>query len=143
MRTSHSRSGFTLIEIMIVLVILSIIASLVVPNIMSRPDDARVTVAKSDVRAISNALELYKFDNYQYPSTEQGLMALVKKPLGSPEAKNWKAGGYLPNVPMDPWGNPYQYKQPGTHGGAYDVFSYGADGKEGGEGYDKDIGNWD
>jgi type II secretion system protein G len=136
------RSGFTLIEILIVLVILSIIASLVVPNIMSRPDDARVTVAKADIRAVSNALELYKFDNFQYPSTQQGLMALVKKPAGYPVPKNWKQDGYLKTVPVDPWGNPYQYQQPGTHG-AYDVYSYGADGKLGGDAYNKDIGNWE
>ena len=137
----NAQAGFTLIEILVVLVILSILAALVVPNVMSRPDDARVTAARADVRAIANALELYKFDNFHYPTSDQGLQALVEKPAGD-DAANWKAGGYLSSVPLDPWGRPYQYRQPGDHG-AYDVFSYGADGKEGGEGYNKDIGNWD
>lgn len=138
MRAHPMKAGFTLIEILVVLVILSILAALIVPNVMSRPDDARVTAAKADIRAISSALELYKFDNYRYPATEEGLQALVEKPADAP---NWKQGGYLNSVPVDPWGHPYQYRQPGEHG-TYDVFSYGADGKEGGEGYDKDIGNW-
>src|SRR5476651_1831536 len=103
------QSGFTLIEIMVVLVIIGILAVLVVPNILSRPDDARVIVAKSDIQAIANALELYKLDNHNYPGTQQGLEALVKKPEGVPEAKHWKADGYLKSVPLDAWGNPYQY----------------------------------
>ncbi len=134
-----SEQGFTLIEIMVVLVIIGVIATLVVPNILSRPDDARVTVAKADMQSIGNALELYKLDNYTYPTTQQGLEALVKPPA---EVKNWKAGGYLKNTPKDPWGTPYQYVSPGAHG-AYDLMSLGADGKQGGEAYNKDIGNWE
>ena len=138
---SHPKQqGFTLIEIMVVLVIIGIIAMLVVPNVLSRPDDARVTVTKADIQAISNALEIYKLDNYTYPTTLQGLDALVKKPAGTPEPKNWKAGGYLKSVPADPWGNPYQYASPGINA-PYDLLSYGADGKAGGDGYNKDISN--
>ncbi len=135
------RSGFTLIEIMVVLVIISVLAALVVPNVISRPDDARVTVAKSDIKAISSALELYKFDNLAYPTTEQGLQALSEKPTRPPLPKQWKQDGYLSNLPVDPWGNPYQYRRPGSQSRAYDVFSFGADGKTGGEGYDQDIGS--
>ena len=134
------QQGFTLIEVMIVMVILGIMATLIVPNIIGRPDEARVTVAKSDIMAISNALELYKIDNYTYPSTAQGLEALVSKPSGNPDAPNWK-GSYLKELPVDPWGMPYQYLCPGTHG-AYDVYSLGADKQPGGEGYNADIGNW-
>ncbi len=105
--------------------------------------DLCVAVAKADIQAVSNALELYKLDNFAYPSTEQGLAALAKKPDGQPEAKHWKAGGYLKSVPLDPWGNPYQYLNPGTHGGAYDLWSFGADGKQGGDNYNKDITNWE
>lgn len=139
---SSRRNGFTLIEIMVVLVIIGIIAVLVVPNILSRPDDARVVVAKADIQSISNAFELYRLDNHNYPSTSQGLEALVKKPDGQPEAKFWKSGGYLKSMPVDPWGNPYQYLSPGTHG-AYDLMSFGADGKPGGDNYNKDLGNWE
>ncbi len=136
------QDGFTLIEIMVVLVIIGIIAMLVVPNILSRPDDARTIIAKADIQSISNALELYKLDNYSYPSTEQGLGALVKQPTGQPETPHWKEGGYLKTMPLDPWGRFYQYQRPGSHG-AYDLWSFGADGKQGGERYDKDIGNWE
>ena len=133
--------GFTLIEIMVVVVILGILAAVVVPRIMDRPDDARIAKARQDVRALQSALELYRLDNYQYPSTQQGLEALVREPSGDPPARNWKQGGYINNLPTDPWGNDYQYVQPGEHGD-YDVFSYGADGREGGEGVNADIGNW-
>ena len=136
----HS-SGFTLTDMVVVLVILSILAVLVVPKVMSRPDDARVTAAKSDINAIAGALELYRFDNYRYPTTEEGLQALVTRPAGD-DTPNWKPGGYLKAVPLDPWGHPYQYRQPGEIG-AYDLFSYGADGKPVGEGYNKEIGNWE
>ena len=135
---SHRRQGFTLIEIMIVLVILGIMATLVVPNIIGRPDDARIAVAKSDIAAISNALELYKLDNFVYPTTGQGLEALVQAP---PNMPTWKAGGYLKEVPVDPWGTPYQYLCPGNHG-PYDLYSLGADKQQGGEGVNADIGNW-
>lgn len=138
------QSGFTLIEIMVVVVILGILAALVVPTIMSRPDQAKVTVAKTDVNAIASALEMYRLDNGFYPSMEQGLDALVKKPSGSPEPRRWSLDGYLPKVPIDPWGNPYQYDVPGTHNTrGLDVYSLGANGRVGGDGTDAEVGNWD
>lgn len=142
-KTLHTRraSGFTLIEIMVVVVILGILAAIVVPKVMDRPDTARITKAKQDIRALESALNLYRLDNYQYPSTDQGLQALVERPSGSPEARNWKPGGYLDRLPKDPWGNDYQYLNPGTHG-EIDIFSLGADGRPGGEGAAADIGNW-
>lgn len=137
------QSGFTLIEIMVVVVILGVLAALVVPNIMSRPDQAKVTVAQTDVKAISSALEMYRLDNGSYPSSEQGLDALVVIPSGSPEARNWNPDGYLKKVPQDPWGNPYQYERPGTNNPtSYDLFSLGADARIGGDGFNADIGNW-
>jgi len=134
-------AGFTLIEVMVVVVILGILAAIIVPKVMDRPDAARITKAKSDLRAIESALNLYKLDNFHYPSTDQGLEALVEKPAGSPEARNWKANGYLDRLPKDPWGNEYQYLQPGQHS-EIDIVSLGADGRAGGEGSDSDIGNW-
>ncbi|RKP52835.1 type II secretion system major pseudopilin GspG [Trinickia fusca] len=133
--------GFTLIEIMVVIAILGILAALIVPKIMSRPDEARRVAAKQDIGAIMQALDLYKLDNGRYPSTEQGLRALVQKPATDPVPANWKDGGYLGRLPNDPWGHAYQYESPGAHG-EVDVFSYGADGKEGGEGTNADIGSW-
>ncbi|MDX1443655.1 MAG: type II secretion system major pseudopilin GspG [Gammaproteobacteria bacterium] len=133
--------GFTLIEIMVVIVIIGILASVVVPNIMGEPDKARVVKAKSDIRAIKAALDLYKLDNYNYPSTEQGLQALVERPSGNPEPRNYKEGGYLDRIPKDPWGNEYRYLSPGEHG-AVDIYSLGADGQPGGEDVNADIGNW-
>ena len=138
------QSGFTLIEIMVVVVILGVLAALVVPNIMSRPDQAKVTVAQADVKAVASSLEMYRLDNGFYPSTEQGLEALVREPTGSPEPRNWNPDGYLKKIPQDPWGNPYQYDQPGTQNTtSYDLYSLGADGRVGGEGFNTDIGNWD
>ena len=137
----RAQGGFTLIEIMVVVVILGILASVVVPRIMDNPDKARMVKAKNDVQAIKGALDLYKLDNFNYPSTDQGLQALVSKPSGSPEAKNWKQGGYLDALPKDPWGNDYQYLSPGVNA-EVDVFSYGADARPGGEGANGDIGNW-
>ena len=137
----RAQGGFTLIEIMVVVVILGILSSVVVPRIMDNPDKARMIKAKNDVQAIKGALDLYKLDNFNYPSTDQGLQALVSKPGGSPEAKNWKDGGYLDNLPKDPWGNEYQYLSPGVNADV-DVFSYGADGRPGGDGANADIGNW-
>ncbi len=133
--------GFTLIEIMVVVVILGILAAIVVPKIMDRPDTARIVKAKQDIRALESALNLYKLDNFSYPSTDQGLDALVSKPGGSPEPRNWKQGGYMDRLPKDPWGNAYQYLNPGAHG-EIDIFTYGKDGRPGGEGIDADIGNW-
>ena len=139
---THSNSkGFTLIEIMVVVVILGILAVLVVPKIMSRPDDARVIAAKHDISAILQAMKLYRLDNNIYPSTEQGLQALVQKPTTQPLPPNWKIGGYLERLPKDPWGHDYQFLNPGLHG-EIDVYSLGADGAPGGEGNAADIGSW-
>jgi general secretion pathway protein G len=135
------QSGFTLIEIMIVVVILGILAAIVVPNVMDSPDEARIVKAKQDIRTLEGSLNLYKLDNFNYPSTEQGLEALVSKPTGIPEAKNWKKNGYLKKLPKDPWGNDYLYLSPGVNS-QIDIFTYGADGRKGGEGNDEDIGNW-
>lgn len=132
--------GFSLIEIMVVVVILGILASIVVPKLMNRPDEARVVKAKQDVLALQNALELYKLDNGFYPSTDQGLKALVEKASNNPQPTNWKP--YLKSLPKDPWGRQYVYLYPGAHGD-FDVYSLGADGQEGGTGIDADIGNWD
>jgi general secretion pathway protein G len=138
----HGARGFTLIEILVVVVILGILAALVVPRIMERPDEARVVAAKSDIRAITGALKLYRLDNGVYPSTDQGLQALVVRPDTGVIPRNWKKGGYLDRVPKDPWDSPYQYLNPGVHG-EIDVFSLGADGAPGGEGINADIGSWD
>lgn len=133
--------GFTLLEIMIVVVILGVLAALVVPKVMSRPDEARQVAAKQDIASILQALKLYRLDNFRYPTTEQGLQALVSKPATDPVPPNWKGGGYLDRLPKDPWGTPYQYLNPGVHA-EIDVFSLGADGRPGGEGVDADIGSW-
>lgn len=138
--SSHRVSGFTLIEVMIVIVILGVLATLIVPKVINRPDEARVGKAKTDLASISQTLKLYKLDNRRYPTTEQGLAALVTKPSAAPIPESWKQ--LLDKVPVDPWGQPYQYLTPGVHG-EVDVFSYGADGQPGGEGNDADIGNWD
>ncbi|MBL6751462.1 MAG: type II secretion system major pseudopilin GspG [Nevskia sp.] len=137
----RQHAGFTLIEVMVVVVILGILAAIIVPRIMDAPDKARVAKAKQDVAAIVAALNMYKLENYNYPSTQQGLEALVAPPQGDPPARNWKPGGYLQQLPKDPWGTPYQYLNPGAHG-EIDVFSLGADGKPGGDGVAADIGNW-
>ncbi len=140
-RPARRESGFTLIEIMVVVVILGILAALVAPNVIRRIDDARVTKAKQDIRAYETALNLYRMDNFRYPTTEQGLEALVKQPT-DPNIKNWKAGGYIQNLRKDPWGNDYGYISPGSHGD-YDIFTLGADNQPGGEGADADISSWD
>jgi general secretion pathway protein G len=136
------QSGFTLIEILVVITILAILGALVVPKIMNRPNEARVVAAKQDIRSIVQALKLYKLDNGRYPSTEQGLKALVEKPNAAPLPNNWKTGGYLEKLPKDPWGGDYLFLSPGIKG-EIDVMSYGADGQQGGEGTDADIGSWD
>jgi len=140
-RKPTAQGGFTLIEVMVVIVILGILAAVVVPRIMDRPDTARIAKVKQDIRTLESALNLYKLDNFTYPSTDQGLEALVKKPSGEPEPRNWKEGGYIDRLPKDPWGNEYQYLNPGVHG-PIDIYSLGADGQEGGEGMNADIGNW-
>ena len=137
----NPEAGFTLIEIMVVIAIIGILATMIVPKIMGRPDEARATAAKQDVGTIVQALKLYRLDIGRYPSSEQGLKALVQRPTLEPVPQNWKTGGYLDSLPKDPWGNLYQYGNPGAHG-EIDVYSYGADGKLGGAGLDADIGNW-
>ncbi len=134
--------GFTLIEVMVVIVILAVLAALVVPKVMGRPDEARITAARQDIASILQALKLYRLDNMRYPTTEQGLQALVTQPTTPPVPQNWKGNGYLERMPKDPWGNPYQYLQPGLHS-EIDVLSLGADGAPGGEGSDSDIGSWE
>lgn len=131
-------TGFTLIEVMVVVVILSILAAILVPKIMDRPDKARIVKAQADIRALESALNLYKLDNHSYPSTDQGLEALIQKPADAP---SWKDGGYIDRLPKDPWGHPYEYLNPGAHG-SVDIFSLGADGQPGGDGTNSDIGNW-
>ncbi|MCB1582352.1 MAG: type II secretion system major pseudopilin GspG [Marinicella sp.] len=136
-----NQAGFTLMEVLIVVVIISILAITIVPQFMDQPDKARIAASKADIKNIETALSIYKLDNFTYPSTAQGLQALVQKPSGSPEAKNWKPGGYLQKLNKDQWGNSYQYLNPGNHG-VIDVYSFGADGQPGGEGVNADIGNW-
>ena len=140
-KAANGEAGFTLIEMMVVIAIIGVLAALVVPRIMGRPDEARITAAKQDIGTINQALKLYRLDVGRYPTTEQGIKALVEKPTAEPVPQNWKAGGYLDSLPKDPWGNPYQYANPGTKG-EIDVFSFGADGKAGGTGSDADLGNW-
>ena len=135
-------AGFTLIEVMVVIVILGILAAVVVPRVMDAPDRARVAKAKQDILALESALALYRLDNFNYPSTDQGLEALVERPLGEPAANHWPEGGYIQRLSPDPWDRPYQYMSPGQHG-EIDVYTLGRDGRPGGEDLDADIGNWD
>ncbi len=146
-RTKNTKSeqncaGFTLVEIMVVVVILSILAAIVVPKIMDRPDQAREAKVMQDIRALSAALDLYRLDNFAYPTTDDGLEALIQRPSSLPTGAKWMEGGYIKRLPKDPWGNPYSYLQPGTHG-EFDLFSLGADNAVGGSGPSTDIGNWD
>ncbi|MEA3405616.1 MAG: type II secretion system major pseudopilin GspG [Pseudomonadota bacterium] len=138
-KRNGKQSGFTLIELMVVVVILAVLAAFVAPKLMDRPDEARLVKAKQDISAISSALQLYKLDNFVYPTTDQGIEALVTEPTDDPQPKHWKQ--YLEQMPTDPWGNPYLYLSPGEHGD-FDLFTYGADGQEGGEGVSATIGNW-
>jgi general secretion pathway protein G len=136
----HARqAGFTLIELMVVMVIIGVLAALIVPNVLERADEAKVTAARTDVNNLMQALKLYKLDNQAYPTTDQGLQALVTKPTTGPTPGNWKP--YLDKLPNDPWGRPYQYLNPGVKG-EIDVMSFGADGQSGGEGKNADIGSW-
>ena len=141
----RKEAGFTLIELLVVIVILGILATFLVPKIMEKPDEARVVKAKNDIKAIEMALKMYKIDNGMYPTTEQGLEALIRKPTIPPIPKNYRKGGYLDTdeVPKDPWGNPYIYRSPGENGRPYEIISYGADGKEGGTGVNADIKSWE
>ena len=138
----QSQSGFTLLEIMVVVVILGILATMVAPQILGRADDARITKAKADIVSLEAALDLYQLDNYVYPTTEQGLEGLASKPSASPEPRNYKQGGYIKSLPKDPWGREYLFLNPGIKGGAYDIYTFGADGEEGGNSANADIGNW-
>lgn len=138
-RRAGRQSGFSLIEIMVVVVIMGILAALVVPNLLDRPDQARVVAARQDIGGIMQALKLYRLDNGRYPTQAQGLQALVQRPDVAPQPNNWRS--YMDRLPNDPWGAPYQYLNPGVHG-EVDVFSFGADGQSGGEGNDADIGSW-
>jgi len=135
----QGQAGLTLIEIMVVIVIIGVLAALIVPRVMTRPDEARAVAAKQDVASIMQALKLYRLDNQFYPSGDQGLGALATRPTVAPEPLNWKS--YLDKIPVDPWGRPYQYLNPGVRG-EIDVFSLGADGKPGGQGVDADVGSW-
>jgi general secretion pathway protein G len=139
-RRALRQAGFTLIELMVVIMILGVLAALVVPRVMNRPDEARVVAARQDIAQVMQALKLYRLDNSRYPTTEQGLQALVARPTGGPLPTNWKS--YLEKLPNDPWGRPYQFLSPGVRG-EIDVFSLGADGQAGGTGVEADIGSWD
>jgi general secretion pathway protein G len=140
MKKLHTNQGFTLLEIIVVVAIIAILAAYIAPKVAGRVDDARISKAKSDVRVLESSLELYKLDNFLYPSSEQGLEALVNKPSGE-GTKNWRDGGYIKKLNKDPWGNEYRYAFPGSNG-EFDVFSLGADAALGGEGEAADIGNW-
>ncbi len=139
----RGQRGFTLIEIMVVVVILGVLGALVLPNVMSRPEHAKLTAARTDIQSISTALEIYRLDNGRYPTTAQGLEALVKRPTLAPLPRQWSAQGYLKSAPVDPWGMPYQYANPGKQSNqGYDLYSLGADSQPGGDDFDADIGNW-
>jgi general secretion pathway protein G len=138
---SPRQRGFTLIEIMVVVIIIGLLAAVIVPQFLGRVDDARAAKAKQDIQAIETALTMFKLDNFVYPTTEMGLKALAQKP-DSPLIKNWRSGGYLQRVTKDPWGNDYLYVRPGQHGTDYDLYTLGADAQPGGEGPNADIGNW-
>lgn len=134
-------AGFSLLELMVVVVILSVLALVIVPRVIDRPDQARAARAQADITAISSAVNLYRLDNFRYPTTEQGLAALISRPTQEPQPANWSSSGYMDRLPIDPWGVAYQYLAPGVHGD-FDIFSYGADGVPGGQASNADIGSW-
>ena len=140
-RTPRSVRGFTLIEIMVVVVIIGLLAAVILPNVFGNVEKAQVNKAKADIQAIETALTMYKLDNYKFPNTDLGLTALYQRP-NDPTVRNWRDNGYIKRISADPWGNPYQYVYPGTRGQEYDLYSLGADSQEGGEGANADIGNW-
>ncbi|MDR9468575.1 type II secretion system major pseudopilin GspG [Marinospirillum sp.] len=141
MQKLRKQKGFTLLEVMVVLVIIGLLVAIVAPNVLDNQDKAMVQKARADLSSLEQALEMYRLDNFNYPTTEQGLDALVEKPSVAPEPKNYRENGYIRRLPSDPWGNDYQYRQPGEHG-RVDIYSLGADGREGGEDLNADIGNW-
>ena len=142
--TRHNQKGFTLIEIMVVVIILGLLAGLVLPRILGREEEARITTVKTQIRSLESALRGFKLDNGFYPTTEQGLDALIHKPDSGRVPRKWKEGGYLmpARIPKDPWGNPYLYFSPGNEGRPYEIISYGPDGEQGGEGDNADIESW-
>jgi len=141
-RRSDRRAGFTLVELMVVIVIIGLLATVVAINVLPAQDRAMTGKARADVATLEQGVESYRLDNLVFPTTEQGLQALVAPPAGLARPERYRQGGYVRRLPEDPWGNPYQYRQPSAHGGQFDVWSWGADGREGGEGNDADIGNW-
>ena len=140
-KNNYQQHGFTIIEIMVVVIIIGILAAIVAPNVIGRVDDARITAVKAEIATYEAALKMYRLDNFTYPQTQQGLKALVVKP-NDPNLKNWRSEGYLERLNKDPWGNDYQYLNPGNNS-AIDIYSFGADGKPGGNGSAADIGNWE
>ena len=141
-KARRKRSGFTLVELMVVIVIIGLLATVVAINVLPSQDRAMVGKARADVSTLEQALETYRLDNLTFPDDRQGLQALVQAPAGLNQPERYREGGYIRRLPGDPWGAPYQYRRPSAHGGQFDVFSFGADGKEGGEGNDADVGNW-
>ena len=141
-RRKPHEAGFTLVELMVVIVIIGLLATVVIINVLPSQDRAMTEKARADVAVLEQAVESYRLDNFSFPRTEDGLQALVAAPGGLQRPERYRPGGYVRRLPQDPWGNPYQYAQPGRRGGAFDIWSFGADGREGGEGNDADIGNW-
>lgn len=142
MQQVKKNKGFTLLEVMVVLVIIGLLVAIVAPNVLDNQDKAMVQKAKADLASLEQALEMYRLDNFNYPTSEQGLDALVTQPTLAPQPDNYRENGYIRRLPTDPWGNDYQYRQPGEHG-RVDIYSLGADGREGGEDLNADIGNWE